>query len=177
MLCLQMHLTISLGLCLQSEVGKRGTPELASPLPPLLSSGSSLPCVSSARSGVSWPWWGGSSPVGEDLSRARLCGYSLFFSCSCTSSSRPGTGDRKRHALLRASPSAHHFSMLPLAFLVPHSSTFSFANRLLPTWFPAHPSRLWCHCRQVYLPMSYCYARRLSAEEDELIRSLRQVRS
>ncbi|XP_074766284.1 lanosterol synthase isoform X2 [Athene noctua] len=45
---------------------------------------------------------------------------------------------------------------------------------LLPTWFPAHPSRLWCHCRQVYLPMSYCYARRLSAEEDELIRSLRQ---
>ncbi|XP_063197639.1 lanosterol synthase isoform X3 [Chroicocephalus ridibundus] len=46
---------------------------------------------------------------------------------------------------------------------------------LLPTWFPAHPSRLWCHCRQVYLPMSYCYARRLSAEEDELIRSLRQI--
>ncbi|KAM6261018.1 lanosterol synthase isoform 1-T1 [Spheniscus humboldti] len=45
---------------------------------------------------------------------------------------------------------------------------------LLPTWFPAHPSRLWCHCRQVYLPMSYCYATRLSAEEDELIRSLRQ---
>ncbi|XP_076198066.1 lanosterol synthase isoform X2 [Aptenodytes patagonicus] len=45
---------------------------------------------------------------------------------------------------------------------------------LLPTWFPAHPSRLWCHCRQVYLPMSYCYAKRLSAEEDELIRSLRQ---
>ncbi|XP_052530494.1 lanosterol synthase [Tympanuchus pallidicinctus] len=45
---------------------------------------------------------------------------------------------------------------------------------LLPTWFPAHPSRLWCHCRQVYLPMSYCYAKRLSAEEDELIRSLQQ---
>ncbi|XP_041253020.1 lanosterol synthase [Onychostruthus taczanowskii] len=45
---------------------------------------------------------------------------------------------------------------------------------LLPTWFPAHPSRLWCHCRQVYLPMSYCYAKRLAAEEDELIRSLRQ---
>uniref|UniRef100_A0A8C6ZFM5 Terpene cyclase/mutase family member n=1 Tax=Nothoprocta perdicaria TaxID=30464 RepID=A0A8C6ZFM5_NOTPE len=45
---------------------------------------------------------------------------------------------------------------------------------LLPTWFPAHPSRLWCHCRQVYLPMSYCYAKRLSAEEDELVQSLRQ---
>uniref|UniRef100_A0A8C5QGC3 Terpene cyclase/mutase family member n=1 Tax=Leptobrachium leishanense TaxID=445787 RepID=A0A8C5QGC3_9ANUR len=45
---------------------------------------------------------------------------------------------------------------------------------LLPSWFPAHPSTLWCHCRQVYLPMSYCYATRLSACEDDLIRSLRQ---
>ncbi|XP_075139940.1 lanosterol synthase isoform X2 [Leptodactylus fuscus] len=45
---------------------------------------------------------------------------------------------------------------------------------LLPQWFPAHPSTLWCHCRQVYLPMSYCYATRLSAHEDDLIRSLRQ---
>nr|XP_015797352.2 lanosterol synthase [Nothobranchius furzeri] len=45
---------------------------------------------------------------------------------------------------------------------------------LLPTWMPAHPSTLWCHCRQVYLPMSYCYAVRLSAEEDPLILSLRQ---
>lgn len=40
---------------------------------------------------------------------------------------------------------------------------------------PAHPSTLWCHCRQVYLPMSYCYAVRLTAEEDALILSLRQV--
>ncbi|XP_065418348.1 uncharacterized protein LOC135974418 isoform X1 [Chrysemys picta bellii] len=39
---------------------------------------------------------------------------------------------------------------------------------------PAHPSTLWCHCRQVYLPMSYCYATRLTAEEDELVQSLRQ---
>ncbi|XP_068090221.1 lanosterol synthase [Hyperolius riggenbachi] len=45
---------------------------------------------------------------------------------------------------------------------------------LLPQWFPAHPSKLWCHCRQVYLPMSYCYAKRVSAQEDELIRCLRQ---
>lgn len=86
----------------------------------------------------------------------------------------PSAGRRERHALLWA---LHTTSLqLPLAFLVPHSSTFSVAIRLLPTWFPAHPSRLWCHCRQVYLPMSYCYAKRLSAEEDELIRSLRQVR-
>ncbi|XP_074045989.1 lanosterol synthase isoform X2 [Macrotis lagotis] len=45
---------------------------------------------------------------------------------------------------------------------------------LFPTWVPAHPSTLWCHCRQVYLPMSYCYAVRLQGPEDELIQSLRQ---
>lgn len=47
--------------------------------------------------------------------------------------------------------------------------------RLFPSWMPAHPSTLWCHCRQVYLPMSYCYAVRLVAEEDNLVRSLREV--
>uniref|UniRef100_A0AAY4BJ28 Terpene cyclase/mutase family member n=1 Tax=Denticeps clupeoides TaxID=299321 RepID=A0AAY4BJ28_9TELE len=45
---------------------------------------------------------------------------------------------------------------------------------LFPTWMPAHPSTLWCHCRQVYLPMSYCYAVRLSAKEDPVVLSLRQ---
>nr|XP_025841310.1 lanosterol synthase [Vulpes vulpes] len=45
---------------------------------------------------------------------------------------------------------------------------------LLPAWAPAHPSTLWCHCRQVYLPMSYCYATRLTAKEDPLVQSLRQ---
>ncbi|XP_015681004.1 lanosterol synthase [Protobothrops mucrosquamatus] len=45
---------------------------------------------------------------------------------------------------------------------------------LFPSWMPANPSTLWCHCRQVYLPMAYCYAVRLTAEEDELILSLRQ---
>uniref|UniRef100_A0A4W6FFF8 Terpene cyclase/mutase family member n=1 Tax=Lates calcarifer TaxID=8187 RepID=A0A4W6FFF8_LATCA len=45
---------------------------------------------------------------------------------------------------------------------------------LFPAWMPAHPSTLWCHCRQVYLPMSYCYAVRLAAEEDALVLSLRQ---
>lgn len=49
--------------------------------------------------------------------------------------------------------------------------------RLFPDWMPAHPSTLWCHCRQVYLPMSYCYATRLKAEEDPLVKSLRQVRT
>ncbi|KAK7456563.1 hypothetical protein BaRGS_00039317 [Batillaria attramentaria] len=45
---------------------------------------------------------------------------------------------------------------------------------VFPQWLPCHPSRLWCHCRQVYLPMAYCYGRRISAQEDELILSLRQ---
>ncbi|XP_048390447.1 lanosterol synthase isoform X3 [Stegostoma tigrinum] len=45
---------------------------------------------------------------------------------------------------------------------------------LFPRWVPAHPSTLWCHCRQVYLPMSYCYAVQLTAQEDDLILSLRQ---
>lgn len=47
--------------------------------------------------------------------------------------------------------------------------------RLFPSWMPAHPSTLWCHCRQVYLPMSYCYAVRLVAQEDPLVLSLREV--
>ncbi|KAJ1187898.1 hypothetical protein NDU88_004664, partial [Pleurodeles waltl] len=45
---------------------------------------------------------------------------------------------------------------------------------LFPTWMPAHPSTLWCQFRQLYLPMSYCYAARLAAEEDDMILSLRQ---
>jgi len=31
---------------------------------------------------------------------------------------------------------------------------------MLPDWFPFHPGRLWCHCRMVYLPMSYLYGLR-----------------
>ncbi|KAL8173257.1 UNVERIFIED_CONTAM: hypothetical protein K2H54_043268, partial [Gekko kuhli] len=45
---------------------------------------------------------------------------------------------------------------------------------LFPSWMPGHPASLWCHCRQVYLPMAYCYAMRLTAAEDELVLSLRQ---
>jgi len=45
---------------------------------------------------------------------------------------------------------------------------------LLPYSVPFHPGRLWCHCRQVYLPMSWLYARRVRAPENELIRALRR---
>jgi len=44
---------------------------------------------------------------------------------------------------------------------------------LLPTWLPFHPSRYWCHSRMVYLPMAYCYAERIQAPENDLIRALR----
>jgi len=49
------------------------------------------------------------------------------------------------------------------------------ADRLFPEWLPIHPSKLWCHCRQVYLPMAYCYGCRLKAAETPLIIQLRQV--
>lgn len=61
-------------------------------------------------------------------------------------------------------------------YIVGFTFAIFFSIRLFPSWVPAHPSTLWCHCRQVYLPMSYCYAVRLSADEDPLILSLRQVK-
>lgn len=48
---------------------------------------------------------------------------------------------------------------------------------LLPLWLPFHPSKLWCHCRMVYLPMCYLYCRRavpLDLLNDELIHDLRK---
>jgi len=44
---------------------------------------------------------------------------------------------------------------------------------LLPYSTPFHPGRLWCHCRQVYLPMAHLYARRATAPIDELTLALR----
>ena len=38
---------------------------------------------------------------------------------------------------------------------------------LLPQWFPFHPARLWCHCRMVYLPMSYIYGTKYIYPEAE----------
>lgn len=45
---------------------------------------------------------------------------------------------------------------------------------LLPESLPVHPSKLWCHCRMVYLPMSYLYGRRLHGDVDSLILELRE---
>jgi squalene/oxidosqualene cyclase-like protein len=44
---------------------------------------------------------------------------------------------------------------------------------LLPEALPVHPGRLWCHCRQVYLPMAWLYGRRARGPQDELLRALR----
>lgn len=45
---------------------------------------------------------------------------------------------------------------------------------LLPEWLPMHPHRWWIHTRNVYIPMSFLYAKRFKAPEDDLILSLRQ---
>ena len=45
---------------------------------------------------------------------------------------------------------------------------------LLPYFLPFHPGRFWCHCRVVYLPMSYIYGCKATMPENELIRSLRK---
>ncbi|CAF0846619.1 unnamed protein product [Adineta steineri] len=44
---------------------------------------------------------------------------------------------------------------------------------LLPEWLSVHPSRYWCHCRMVYLPMSYVYAEKIVGEITPLIKELR----
>lgn len=45
---------------------------------------------------------------------------------------------------------------------------------LLPRALPFHPSRLWCHCRMVYLPMGWLHGRRARAAETPLLAELRR---
>ncbi|XP_021679033.2 cycloartenol synthase 2-like [Hevea brasiliensis] len=45
---------------------------------------------------------------------------------------------------------------------------------LLPYFFPIHPGRLWCHCRMVYLPMSYLYGKGFVGPITALVLSLRK---
>jgi len=45
---------------------------------------------------------------------------------------------------------------------------------LLPESLPLHPSKLWCHCRMVYLPMSWLYGRRIQAKETPLLAAIRR---
>ncbi|KIO26519.1 hypothetical protein M407DRAFT_234983 [Tulasnella calospora MUT 4182] len=45
---------------------------------------------------------------------------------------------------------------------------------LFPESFPIHPHRFWIHLRQVFISMSYIYAKRWKAPRDPLIMALRQ---
>ncbi|XP_031109634.1 cycloartenol synthase 2-like [Ipomoea triloba] len=45
---------------------------------------------------------------------------------------------------------------------------------LLPYIVPIHPGRMWCHCRMVYLPMSYLYGKRYVGPINSTISSLRR---
>jgi squalene/oxidosqualene cyclase-like protein len=44
---------------------------------------------------------------------------------------------------------------------------------LLPPSLPMHPSRMWCHARMVYLPMSYLYGARVQMPVDDTVRAIR----
>lgn len=44
---------------------------------------------------------------------------------------------------------------------------------LLPRWAPGHPRRIWCHARQVHLPLAWLYGRRAVGPVDDLTRLLR----
>ncbi|XP_059456399.1 cycloartenol synthase-like [Corylus avellana] len=45
---------------------------------------------------------------------------------------------------------------------------------LCPYLLPFHPGRMWCHCRMVYLPMSYLYGKRFVGPITSTIQSLRK---
>ncbi|KAG8373914.1 hypothetical protein BUALT_Bualt11G0074800 [Buddleja alternifolia] len=45
---------------------------------------------------------------------------------------------------------------------------------LLPHLLPMHPGRMWCHCRMVYLPMSYLYGKRFVGPINATVLSLRK---
>lgn len=44
---------------------------------------------------------------------------------------------------------------------------------LVPYRLPIHPGRMWCHCRQVYLPASYLYGVRAQVPLEDDLRELR----
>lgn len=42
-----------------------------------------------------------------------------------------------------------------------------------PKWTPFHPGKYWCHNRMIFLPMSYCYGKKVKAELTPFIEELR----
>jgi squalene/oxidosqualene cyclase-like protein len=45
---------------------------------------------------------------------------------------------------------------------------------MLPRWSPFHPGKMWCHCRMVYLPMSYVYGVKGTAKIGPIQEALRR---
>ncbi|XP_010234655.1 cycloartenol synthase isoform X6 [Brachypodium distachyon] len=46
---------------------------------------------------------------------------------------------------------------------------------MMPYFLPIHPGRMWCHCRLVYLPMSYLYGKRfVGATTSSVVLDLRK---
>ncbi|XP_076911918.1 cycloartenol Synthase-like [Bidens hawaiensis] len=45
---------------------------------------------------------------------------------------------------------------------------------ILPYFLPVHPGRMWCHCRMVYLPMSYLYGTRFVGPITSTVLALRK---
>jgi squalene/oxidosqualene cyclase-like protein len=64
---------------------------------------------------------------------------------------------------------------LTLLNLHPYEGMYPLLPELweLPEQLPIHPGRLWCHCRQVYLPMAYLYGEKAQAPLDPLLSQLR----
>jgi squalene/oxidosqualene cyclase-like protein len=44
---------------------------------------------------------------------------------------------------------------------------------LLPRSLPVHPANYWCHARMVYLPMAYCYGKKIKANPSALLDELK----
>ncbi|KAK2989996.1 hypothetical protein RJ640_009734, partial [Escallonia rubra] len=44
---------------------------------------------------------------------------------------------------------------------------------LLPPYLPFHPAKMWCYCRDTYMPLSYLYAKKYVGPITDLVLSLR----
>ena len=43
-----------------------------------------------------------------------------------------------------------------------------------PKWIPFHPGKYWCHNRMIFLPMSYCFGKKVTTELTTFIKELRE---
>ncbi|CAL5346325.1 unnamed protein product [Camellia sinensis] len=45
---------------------------------------------------------------------------------------------------------------------------------LFPSFLPFYPAKMWCYCRETYMPMSYLYGRKYHGPITDLVKSLRR---